>query len=129
MPADSIFATTQSDIGIIQIMPSRPPTIPLDYASAGTARVPRRSLPLGKVSFALTIIVLAVIAMLVIAVQVGRISSSSNNTILRYLDWCVVASLGLGFLGAMFRSQREFAILAIFIALIEFLLLPTFMTA
>jgi hypothetical protein len=68
-------------------------------------------------------------AMLVIGVQVGRISSSSNNSILRYLDWCVATSLGLGFLGAMFRSQREFAILAIFIALIEFLLLPTFMTA
>ena len=67
--------------------------------------------------------------MVVIGVQVGRISSSSNNSILRHLEWCAMTSLGLGFLGTMFRSQREFAIPAIFIALIELVLLPTFMTA
>ena len=110
-------------------MPPRPPTIRLEYASPGTARQPRRTFALGRLSFALSLIVLGAIAILVIGIQVGRISSSSNNLILQRLQWCAVTSLGLGLVGTMFRSQREFAIVAIFIALAEVFLLPTFMTA
>jgi hypothetical protein len=84
---------------------------------------------MGRLSFALGLVVLGVTAVLAIGVQVGRIRSSSNNLILHYLEWCAVASLGLGFVGTLFRSQREFAVLAIFIALGELILLPSFRTA